>query len=69
MKMRLLISGMSCEHCINHVKNALLEMDNVKVIDVDLKGADIEADDSVTEEMLRDVIDEAGYDLDGISRK
>lgn len=38
MKRKLNIEGMSCNHCVMHVKNALMEMDGVKKVDVNLEG-------------------------------
>ena len=69
MKKKLLIEGMSCGHCVNHVKTALTEdIDGVEVIDVNLDGkyALIEVNDSVTDENLKSIIEDAGYTLKGI---
>lgn len=48
---RIGIEGMSCGHCVNHVKEALTEdIQGVKVIDVSLenKYATVEVDDNVS---------------------
>ncbi len=69
MKKKLLIEGMSCGHCVNHVKTALTEdIDGVEVIDVNLDGkyALIEVNDSVTDENLKSIIEDVGYTLKGI---
>ncbi|MPQ43594.1 heavy-metal-associated domain-containing protein [Clostridium tarantellae] len=62
-KMILEIDGMSCSHCVNHVKNALLDLDGVDVLDVEVGKAIIDADANVTEEELRDLLEEEGYEL------
>ena len=69
MNKKLLIEGMSCAHCVNHVKTVLTEdIDGVKVIEVNLDGkyALIEVNDSVNDENLKFIIEDAGYTLKGI---
>jgi len=63
VKLNLIISGMSCEHCTNYVKQVLGEMDGITVIDVNLEGAVIENSGSASEAEIKAVIDEAGYEL------
>lgn len=61
-KMILEIEGMSCAHCVNHVKNTLIELEGVdKVISVEIGKAVIDGD--VSEDDLRDVLDEEGFEL------
>ncbi|ABK60754.1 MULTISPECIES: heavy-metal-associated domain-containing protein [Clostridium] len=38
MKRKLNIEGMSCNHCVMHVKNALMEIEGVSNVDVNLEG-------------------------------
>ena len=55
MKKKLLIDGMSCNHCVNHVRTALTEdIKGVEVREVSLDGkyAIVNMDDSVKEEEL-----------------
>ena len=69
MKKKLLVEGMSCGHCVNHLKTALTEdIQGVEVLEVNLEGkyAVVEMQDSVTEEALRSVIEDLGYELKGI---
>lgn len=69
MRKKLLIDGMSCMNCVRHLKEALQEdISGVKVIDVNLeeKFALIEAEENVTDEMIKDVILDLGYELKGI---
>ena len=69
MKKKLLVDGMSCGHCVNHLKTALTEdIQGVEVLEVNLEGkyAIVDMQDSVTEEALRAVIEDLGYELKGI---
>ena len=55
MEKKLLIEGMSCNHCVNHVRTALTEdIKGVEVREVSLDGkyAIVNMDDSVKEEEL-----------------
>ena len=63
MKLNLKIDGMGCEHCIKSVREALEGVNGVKVLDVKIGSAEIEAEnDSVLNE-IREKLDYAGYDL------
>lgn len=69
MKKKLLVEGMSCGHCVNHLKTALTEdIQGVEVLEVSLEGkyAVVDMQDSVTEKALRAVIEDLGYELKGI---
>ena len=69
MKKKLLVEGMSCGHCVNHLKTALTEdIQGVEVLEVSLEGiyAVVDMQDSVTDEALRAVIEDLGYELKGI---
>ena len=69
MKKKLLIEGMSCCHCVNHVKTALTEdIESLEVIEVNLDGkyALVEVDENVTDESLKAIIEDVGYTLKGI---
>ena len=63
MKLNIKIDGMGCEHCIKSVRGALEGVNGVKVLDVKIGSAEIEAEnDSVLNE-IREKLDDAGYDL------
>ncbi|MFA9376486.1 MAG: heavy-metal-associated domain-containing protein [Lachnotalea sp.] len=68
MKKKILIEGMSCEHCVNHVTAALKELSGVSGVEVNLtaKNAMIEADRVISDEEIKASIDEAGYEVIGI---
>lgn len=68
MKKKILIEGMSCGHCSNHVEEALSELNGVTGVDVNLNGkyAVIEASADVKDEDIKFAIDDAGYEVVGI---
>lgn len=65
---KILIEGMSCQHCVNHVRNALEELDGVKSAKVSLenKSAEIELNHDVDDEKIKAAIDEVGYEVTSI---
>jgi copper ion binding protein len=65
MKKKILVEGMSCGHCVNHVKEALEELKGVTSVDVNLesKTAIIEANESVKDGDIKFAIEDAGYDV------
>lgn len=68
MKKRILIDGMSCEHCVNHVKDALSELNGVISVDVNLKEkyAILDTNIDVKDEDIKLAIEDAGYEAVGI---
>lgn len=68
MKKKILISGMSCQHCVKHVTTALEELSGVSKVEVDLAGnsAVIEASDDLTDDAIKAAIDDAGYEVIGV---
>lgn len=69
MLKKLLIEGMSCGHCVNHLKTALTEdIKGVEVIEVNLDEAYaiVKMEDTVSENELNSVIEELGFELKGI---
>lgn len=65
MEKKLLIEGMSCNHCVNHVRTALTEdIKGVEVREVSLDGkyAIVNMEDSVKEE-LKALIEDLGFQL------
>jgi len=68
MKKKILIEGMSCGHCVNHVKEALSELNGVTNVEVNLasKTAIIEATVDIEDKDIKFAIDDAGYEVVGI---
>jgi copper chaperone CopZ len=65
VKKKIAIEGMSCGHCVNHVKAALIELDGATSVDVSLtdKMAIFEASVEVPDEDIKCAIDDAGYEV------
>ncbi|ERK32427.1 MULTISPECIES: heavy-metal-associated domain-containing protein [Clostridium] len=68
MKKKILVEGMSCGHCVNHVKEALMELEGVSSVNVTLddKTAVLEASKDINDEDIKFAIDDAGYEVAGI---
>ncbi|MCR8746488.1 heavy-metal-associated domain-containing protein [Romboutsia lituseburensis] len=69
MNKKLLIEGMSCGHCVNHLKTALIEdIEGIDVLEVNLEGkyALVEMNNDVRHDELKKVIEELGFELKGI---
>lgn len=63
MKKKIFIEGMKCGHCTGHVKSALEALDNVASVEVSLEGKYAIVEGNVEDKVLRDVIEEEGYDV------
>jgi copper chaperone CopZ len=65
MKKTLGIEGMSCEHCVAHVKEALEGVPGVKKVKVSLKdkNAIIELGEEICDDILKSAVTEAGYEV------
>ncbi|MBP2031360.1 Cu2+-exporting ATPase [Clostridium algifaecis] len=57
------VEGMSCQHCVAHVKSALESIDGVSnaKVDLDSKTAVIKSSAEISDSDIRKVVDEAGY--------
>ena len=67
----LKISGMTCNHCVNHVKNALEELEAVRSADVylDNNTAVVALQADVDDETLRGAVEEVGYEVESIENE
>ena len=66
MKKKILIEGMSCNHCVGHVKKALETLDNTIVLEVSLNDKYALVDTNIEDNELKEVVEEEGYDVIGI---
>lgn len=68
MRKLLTIEGMSCGHCVMHVKTALSEVPGVAKVDVDLlkKSAMVEGE-ALSDAALKAAVAEAGYSVSEVS--
>ena len=65
MKTVLNIEGMSCNHCVKHVTEALNEIPGVTAVQVSLeeKNAAVEHAPEVTLAQMKAAVEEAGYEV------
>ena len=69
MKKKISVEGMSCSHCVNHVTEALKEIGGTEVeVSLERKLATAEVAESVTDEVIKAAIEDAGYDVVGIEK-
>jgi copper chaperone len=64
MKKKILVEGMSCGHCVNHVSEALKEI-GAKNVEVNLESklATAEISENITDDVIKLAIEDAGYDV------
>ena len=69
MKRTINITGMTCNHCTARVNKNLSAVPGVSAVQVDLASgtAVVESDDSVTEALLKETVEDSGYDVTGIT--
>lgn len=63
MKKKILIEGMQCGHCTAHVKEALEDLAGVNSVEVSLEGKYAIVESDKTDEELKSVIEEEGYEV------
>ena len=68
MRKIISIDGMSCQHCVGHVENALKGLSGASSIKVDLKKNQAEMKtDTVSDEAIKAAIADAGYTVSAIA--
>lgn len=63
MKKRIKIEGMSCEHCVSHVKEALEGLEGTTSVEVNLSKKEAIIETNANNNAITDVIEEEGYDV------
>lgn len=68
MKKIITIVGMQCNHCKMSVEEALLQLEGITKVEVDLdkKIATIEINQEVSNEKIIEAIEEIGFEVDHI---
>ena len=63
MKKTIIIEGMACEHCAGRVREALLKLDGIADVRIDLgaKKAEITLTKEIDDALLKSTVDAAGY--------
>ncbi|TYB91674.1 MAG: heavy-metal-associated domain-containing protein [Kosmotoga sp.] len=66
--MKVFINGMNCEHCKMRIEKALKSIPEVKnvVVNLDKGVANIDVKNSISNEIIKSKIEEAGYEFGGI---
>lgn len=61
------VSGMTCEHCVNAVRQEITGISGVNDVKVDLESGRvvIDSNDPIDRDALGAAVDEAGYELVG----
>lgn len=57
------IDGMGCEHCVKSVKEALGEIENLKIVEVKIGEATIEIENEDILRVVAEKLDDAGYEV------
>ena len=59
------VTGMTCEHCVNSVKQEVSKIDGVTDVDVELATGKVtvSSDQPVGDDAFRSAIDEAGFEV------
>lgn len=64
MKKTILVEGMSCKHCVAHVKEALEEIGGKNVeVSLEKNTAEGEFDEQITDEAIKNIVEDYGYDV------
>lgn len=64
MKKLMYIEGMSCMHCKNRVEKELGKLDGVNaVVNLEEKSATVEMEKEIDDSVLKDVVENAGYEV------
>lgn len=64
----IVIVGMSCGHCVAAVSDALKAIGGLVVEDVVVGLARVTGGEGVSDELLRSVVEEQGFDVSEITR-
>ena len=65
---KVFIEGMSCNHCVMHVKKALEAINGISNVAVYLDGKCATYGGTIDEDLVRAAIDDAGYEATGFEK-
>lgn len=65
MKKILNVDGMSCDHCIKRITNAVNEVEGAKCLNISLedKAVEVEVSDENVLGQVKEAIEDVGYDV------
>ena len=61
------VPGISCGHCQAAIEGELAKVDAVDAVAVDLAAKTVTVTGTASDDAVRSAIDEAGYDIAGVS--
>lgn len=67
MTIEFQVEGMSCQHCVAAVTNAIREHDGTAQVQVDLASGRVAVESAQPAETLKTAIDEAGYTVTAVT--
>jgi copper chaperone len=65
--LRLKVSGMTCEHCVRAITQAVRALPGVEDVSVDLAQGDVMVAGMPDERAVREAIAEKGYDVQTVA--
>ena len=68
MTVEFQVEGMSCQHCVTAVTNAIREHDGAAQVRVDLASGRVTVDSAQSVELLQAAIHETGYTVTAVTR-
>ncbi len=60
---RIQVAGMTCQHCVTAIEQAVRDVPGVGSVAVDLAGGSVTITGAADDEAIRAAIAEAGYDV------
>lgn len=63
------VEGMTCQHCVSAVTNAIRERDAAANVRVDLAAGKVAVESSASVETLKEAIDDAGYTVVAVANQ
>jgi copper ion binding protein len=60
------VGGMSCQHCVDRIKNAVSELNGVNEVEVDLGKKKVRVEynpELVSSDIIKGVIEDQGYEV------
>ena len=68
IKKTIHVEGMSCQHCVQHVKSALESIEGVSSakVDLDSKTAVIKSSSEISNSKIEEAVKDAGYEVKDI---
>lgn len=69
MKKLVTIEGMSCGHCVKRVQTALEALQGISEVYVDLENKTATFTGDVNDEVVKEAVEDAGYDVMSIQVK